>query len=67
MKEYWLDGIMGVLTGDALGDPVQFESREEVACHPVTGMRGGGAYAMPAGTWTDDSSMTLATLTSISK
>lgn len=65
MKQYWLDGIMGVVTGDALGNPVQFESREEVAAHPVTGMRAGGAYAMPAGTWTDDSSMTLATLSSI--
>lgn len=67
MKNYWLDGIMGVVTGDALGDPIQFESRDRVAAHPVTEMRAGGAYAMPAGTWTDDSSMTLATLASISE
>ncbi len=38
----WLDGIFGVVTGDALGDPVQFESRRQVALHPVTAMRGGG-------------------------
>ena len=36
----WKNGIMGVVVGDALGCPVQFESRAEVARHPVTGMRG---------------------------
>ena len=61
----WLAGIFGVVTGDALGDPVQFESRRQVALHPVTCMRGGGAYSMPAGAWTDDGSMTLALLASI--
>ena len=29
-KNIWLDGIMGVVVGDALGLPVQFSSREEV-------------------------------------
>ena len=61
----WLNGIMGVVVGDALGCPVQFESREEVARHPVTGMRGYGTFNLPEGSWTDDSSLTLALLESI--
>ena len=54
-----------MVTGDALGCPVQFETREEVAEHPVTGMRGHGTFNLPAGSWTDDSSLTLALLDSI--
>jgi ADP-ribosylglycohydrolase len=58
---------MGVVTGDALGCPVQFESRNEVARHPVTGMRGYGTFNLPPGSWTDDSSLTLALLESIAR
>lgn len=65
MKNIWLDGIMGVVIGDALGMPVQFMERNEVKKSPVTGMEGYGTYNMPPGTWSDDSSMTLATLDSI--
>jgi len=65
MKNQWKNGIMGVVVGDALGCPVQFESRAQVARHPVTGMRGYGTFNLPAGSWTDDSSMTLALLDSI--
>ena len=61
----WLNGIMGVVVGDALGCPVQFESRKEVARHPVTGMRGYGTFKLPEGSWTDDSSLTIALLESI--
>ena len=61
----WKSGIMGVVVGDALGCPVQFESREAVARHPVTGMRGYGTFNLPAGSWTDDSSLTLALLESL--
>lgn len=56
-----------MVVGDALGCPVQFEDRDEVAGHPVTGMRGHGTFNLPAGTWTDDSSLTLALLDSICK
>ena len=64
-QNIWKAGIFGVVTGDALGCPVQFEDREEVAEHPVTGMRGHGTFDMPAGSWTDDSSLTLALLDSL--
>ncbi|MBQ6374068.1 MAG: ADP-ribosylglycohydrolase family protein [Clostridia bacterium] len=63
----WRSGIMGVVIGDALGCPVQFESRQTVAGHPVTGMRGYGTFNLPAGSWTDDSSLTLALLDSIKR
>lgn len=65
-KNIWLDGIMGVVVGDALGCPVQFRSRAAIRKRgPVTGMEGYGTFNMPEGTWTDDSSMTLATMDSI--
>ena len=67
MKNIWKSAILGVVTGDALGCPVQFESRDEVARHPVTGMRGYGTFNLPAGSWTDDSSLTLALLESIAR
>lgn len=60
-------GILGVVTGDALGLPIQFLSRAEVKQDPVTDMRGGGAFDMPPGTWSDDSSLTLCLLESLVK
>lgn len=38
MKHIWLDGIMGVVVGDALGVPVEFCSREELKLGPVEDM-----------------------------
>ena len=67
-KNIWLDGMMGLVVGDALGVPVQFLSRDEIKNRQeglVTGMEAGGVYNMPEGTWSDDSSMALATLASI--
>ena len=46
-KNIWLDGIMGLVVGDALGVPVQFLSRDEIKNRPeglVTGMEAGGVY-----------------------
>lgn len=67
-KNIWLDGMMGLIAGDALGVPVQFLDKEEIFARktgPVTGMESGGVFNMPAGTWSDDGSMALATLDSI--
>lgn len=61
----WIDGMMGVVTGDALGTPVQFVTRENVKKAPLTTMDGFGTYDMPVGAWSDDGSMALATLDSI--
>lgn len=56
------DAIMGVIVGDALGLPVEFKERDT---YTLTDMIGHGTYDQPAGTWSDDSSMTLATLESL--
>ena len=66
-RNIWLDGIMGVVVGDALGLPVQFSSREEVEEEPVTDMIGFGVFNMPPGSWSDDSSLTRAALSSINE
>lgn len=58
---------MGHIVGDALGLPVQFEPREYRDVDPVTDMIGEGAFDMPAGSWSDDSSLTLATIDGLVK
>lgn len=65
MKNIWVNGMMGLVVGDALGMPVQFANRAELKMNPVKTMEGYGVYNMPPGTWSDDSSMALATLDSI--
>lgn len=57
--------MIGHAVGDALGVPVEFASREEIAENPVTDMEGFGTYPYPAGTWSDDTSMSLAALDSL--
>jgi ADP-ribosyl-[dinitrogen reductase] hydrolase len=54
-----LDGLFGLCVGDALGLPVQFEPRGKRKLNPVTDMFGYGAFHMPPGTWSDDSSLTF--------
>lgn len=61
------NGIYGVAVGDALGTPVQFCSREELRKYPITGMKDDGTYRLPAGTWSDDTSMTLALAESLGR
>lgn len=54
--------IMGLVVGDALGVPVEFTSRQERKQDPVVNMRAYGSHGQPAGTWSDDSSMVVATM-----
>lgn len=58
--------ILGHAVGDALGVPVEFCTREELDANPVADMRGFGTYPYPAGTWSDDTSMSLCTLEAFS-
>ncbi|MDW7669893.1 MAG: ADP-ribosylglycohydrolase family protein, partial [Bacillota bacterium] len=67
MPNKTLTAIMGLCVGDALGVPVEFNSREKLKQDPVVDMRSYGTYNQPAGTWSDDTSMTLCTLDSLSK
>jgi ADP-ribosylglycohydrolase len=59
------DGIIGFIVGDALGVPAEFTSREELEENPVTNMIEYCAWNQPKGTWSDDTSMTIATMASI--
>ncbi|MDO4815619.1 MAG: ADP-ribosylglycohydrolase family protein [Bacillota bacterium] len=67
MTDYIKGSIWGLIVGDALGVPVEFEDREALKQNPVTGMRGYGTYNLPEGTWSDDSSMTLCTIAALCK
>lgn len=51
--------LFGVAIGDALGVPVEFSSRAALENNPVMDMLGYGTYEVPAGTWSDDSSLTF--------
>ncbi|HAO08158.1 MAG TPA: hypothetical protein DCQ50_14500, partial [Chryseobacterium sp.] len=51
--------LFGVAVGDALGVPVEFNSRQTIAKNLVTDMIGYGTYNLPPGTWSDDSSLTF--------
>lgn len=53
------EALFGVAVGDALGVPVEFNARASLNANPVTGMRGWGTHQQPAGTWSDDSSLTF--------
>ena len=55
--------LLSAAIGDALGVPVEFQSRETRISDPVTEMREYGTHNQPAGTWSDDTSMILATIT----
>jgi ADP-ribosyl-[dinitrogen reductase] hydrolase len=49
--------LLGLAVGDALGTTVEFKSPGTFA--PVTDMVGGGPFDLPAGAWTDDTSMAM--------
>lgn len=54
--------VYGQAVGDALGVPYEFRPRDMFRC---VGMTGYGTHNRPAGTWSDDTSMMLATLDSL--
>ncbi len=56
------DAVYGVAAGDAVGLPVQFQKRDS---YHITDMIGNGVFNMPAGSWSDDTSLTIATCDSI--
>ena len=58
---------MGIAVADAVGVPVEFKSRDILKRKPVTDMFGFGSHNQPIGTWSDDTSLTIATMESISQ
>jgi len=59
--------IIGHTIGDALGVPVEFKPRHKLNENHVTNMQGYGTHNQPPGTWSDDTSMTLCLLESLSR
>ena len=53
------DILLGTAIGDALGLPVQFLEREVVAKNPITTMEGLDQFNIPAGTWSDNTSLSF--------
>lgn len=54
--------VWGAAVGDALGVPYEFKARDSFVC---AGMVGHGTHDQPAGTWSDDTALLLATCDSI--
>lgn len=59
MKDQVIAGLLGLCIGDALGVPVEFKPRTYLKENPIRDMIGYGTYDQPAGTWSDDSSLTF--------
>ncbi len=59
------DGILGFACADALGVPIEFTMRKK--SNKLKEMVGYGSHKVPEGTWSDDTSMTIATLDSITE
>ena len=55
--------LLGLACGDAVGTTVEFCERGSFP--PVTDMTGGGPFRLPAGAWTDDTSMALCLASSL--
>ena len=67
MVNHILNSILGSSVADALGVPVEFVSRETLRENQVIDMQSYGTYNQKAGTWSDDTSMTLCLMDSLSK
>lgn len=61
------DILYGMAVGDALGVPYEFKSRLAMYHYPCTNMIGFGVHSQSKGTWSDDTSLALATVDSLSK
>ena len=59
-----IDGLLGFAIGDAMGVPIEYSIREKCLKNPVMEMLGNGSHNVPAGSWSDDTSMTIATMAS---
>ena len=59
------DGILGFIVGDCLGVPNDFKDREYLKKNMTLDMIGFGSHSLPAGSYSDATSLTLATINSI--
>ena len=59
--------LLGHAVADAVGVPVEFKRRSKLKENPVKTMLAYGTYSQPAGTWSDDTSLTVAAMESIAR
>ena len=59
------NGLYGFVIGDAMGVPIEFTGRVYDESQKLKDMVGYGSHHVPAGTWSDDTSMTIATMDSM--
>ena len=57
----YLGAIIGHAVGDAMGFPTEFSKREELLQNPVIEMIDSPDVGQPAGSWSDDTAMEIAT------
>ena len=62
MNKKLYDAVLGLAIGDALGVPYEFKKRGTFLCKDMVGYK---THHQPKGTWSDDTSMVLATLDSL--
>lgn len=60
----YLGAIIGHAVGDAMGFPTEFSKREELLKNPVIEMIDSPDLGQPAGFWSDDTAMEIATIDS---
>ena len=60
----YLGAIIGHAVGDAMGFPTEFSKREELLKNPVLEMIDSPDLGLPAGSWSDDTAMEIATIDS---
>ena len=60
----YLAAIIGHAVGDAMGFPTEFSKREELLKNPVLEMIDSPDLGLPAGSWSDDTAMEIATIDS---
>ena len=58
----YLAAIIGHAVGDAMGFPTEFSKREELLKNPVLEMIDSPDVGQPAGSWSDDTAMVIATM-----
>ena len=60
------DAFFGFIVGDAMGVPTEFLQREKLQNNKITEMIADtDNFSVPKGSWSDDTSMTIATMDSI--
>lgn len=64
-QERTVGAILGLATGNALGVPTDYCSRQALRSRPVSGMTGGGLHGQLPGTWSGETSLTLCTAESL--